>query len=265
MRGNVSNINQSDGVLKFCSLNVCGLKQRLKFPEFTEFLNEYDFICVSETHTDDTDDVDIDGYTFYSKHRAQNYRRKSGGIGIYVRNYFSKYVSVLNSESDYGLWLEIDKALSQTDEHVTLGNIYLPPESSRFYNVDEMNLLQQEIANMCAINTCTWLCGDINARIANLPDFLPSDPHLNELLDFDLELQSQLNKQRHLERLSIPLNRTTKDTRTNAHGLRLIEICRNNNLFILNGRVGTDTEVGALTFRDTSIIDYVIATAECFE
>ena len=35
----------------------------------------------------------------------------------------------------------------------------------------------------------------------------------------------------------------------------LIDTCKLNNLFILNGRCGTDNNVGAMTFRNQSIID----------
>ena len=55
------------------------------------------------------------------------------------------------------------------------------------------------------------------------------------------------------------------DEKTNAHGMLLIDICRNNNIFILNGRAGSDSGLGNYTFRDKSVLDYVIATADCFE
>ena len=35
----------------------------------------------------------------------------------------------------------------------------------------------------------------------------------------------------------------------------LIDICKNNNLFILNGRCGKDKGVGAFTFKQCSVID----------
>jgi len=50
----------------------------------------------------------------------------------------------------------------------------------------------------------------------------------------------------------------------NSNGLALVDICRNNNLFILNGRMGTDKDTGQFTYRNSSVIDYAIATAECF-
>jgi len=44
--------------------------------------------------------------------------------------------------------------------------------------------------------------------------------------------------------------------------LKSVEI---KNLFIVNGRLDKDRLIGALTFRDKSVIDYAIVTAECFE
>ena len=54
----------------------------------------------------------------------------------------------------------------------------------------------------------------------------------------------------------------SKDKKTNAHGIRFTDICRNNDLFILNGSLYNDTD-GNFTFKQKSVIDYVIATADC--
>ena len=42
-------------------------------------------------------------------------------------------------------------------------------------------------------------------------------------------------------------------------------MCKNNNLTILNGRYGHDKQIGAMTFRDTSVIDYALASSDTFE
>lgn len=39
----------------------------------------------------------------------------------------------------------------------------------------------------------------------------------------------------------------------------------NINLFILNGRVGNDKNIGEFTFQDSAVIDYTIATYDCFK
>ncbi|MCW4343918.1 MAG: reverse transcriptase family protein [Candidatus Thiodiazotropha endolucinida] len=60
----------------------------------------------------------------------------------------------------------------------------------------------------------------------------------------------------------MPIQRCSKDTVLNNLGNSLIELCKSNNLCILNGRCGDDKNVGNLTFRNTSVIDYTIVSAE---
>ncbi len=106
------------------------------------------------------------------------------------------------------------------------------------------------------------LIGDINARTANLADFTPPDDFLADYFNFDDETVSLFHKTQLLEKLGYSLTRTSQDSKTNAHGLMLIELCENNNMFILNRRVGHDNNRERLTYRDTSVIDYVCATPE---
>ena len=139
---------QNSDSLSLCVLNVCGLKRRLNYPEFLDFLHKYDIMCVTETKTDDSDDVNIEGYAFLSKHRSQAYKRKSGGIGVYVRNEISQYINVVHGESEYIMWLTIDKKLTNYTENAILGVTYLPPESSRFLNEDDFRTFEIEISNI---------------------------------------------------------------------------------------------------------------------
>ena len=50
------------------------------------------------------------------------------------------------------------------------------------------------------------------------------------------------------------------DKKKNNNGFKLIDICKNNNLTILNGRFGKDKNIGNATFRGISVIDYVISS-----
>ena len=82
-------------------------KKRLNYPEFVDFVNMYDLFCISETHLDEYDIVDLNGFHLISKHRMQNYRRKSGGIGIYIKDNISQYVHAVPNNSEYILWVSI--------------------------------------------------------------------------------------------------------------------------------------------------------------
>ena len=68
------------------------------------------------------------------------------------------------------------------------------------------------------------------------------------------------NQKSTLETMGIQLHRSSMDKHTNNNGYRLVEICKNNNLTILNGRFGRDKGIGRMTFRNTSVIDYAISS-----
>ena len=74
-----------------------------------------------------------------------------------------------------------------------------------------------------------------------------------------------------LEQYKFSKNRKSKDSVVNNEGNQLLDICKSNNLIILNGRCGQDKETGAYTFKGISVIDYTIASTEvlkyidCFE
>ena len=72
---------------KVVFINVWELLSKLNFPDFIDFIAEYDLICICESKLDDADvhNVDLDGYHFIPYNRKK-YLRKSGGIGIFVKN-----------------------------------------------------------------------------------------------------------------------------------------------------------------------------------
>ena len=60
------------------------------------------------------------------------------------------------------------------------------------------------------------------------------------------------------------MKRNSSDSKINSIGLKLLEICKRNNLFIANGRIGEDRQIGKCTFRETSVIDYALITFNCY-
>ena len=65
-----------------------------------------------------------------------------------------------------------------------------------------------------------------------------------------------------LELYDIPHTRKSQDKNTNNNNYKMIEICKNNNLFILNGRLDKDRNIGAFTFRHQSVIDYMLSSVD---
>jgi hypothetical protein len=64
----------------------------------------------------------------------------------------------------------------------------------------------------------------------------------------------------------IHLHRKSSDKdRCNAYGNKLLNMCKNNNIYIANGRVGNDKNIGKVTSKESnSTVDYFIIASELF-
>lgn len=116
---------------------------------------------------------------------------------------------------------------------------------------------------MCGQSSFVCLTGDMNARTATLRDFITADTFIADPFESDQETLQFYNQAEQLHTLNINKNRVSRDKHTNNNGYKLIDICINNNLFILNGRFGKDKTEGKLTFRDQSLFDYTICSFDC--
>ena len=238
------------------------IRRKLLYPEFCNLIQEYDLFCVIETKVDSSDIIGLRCYKFFSQCRKQRFIRKSGGIGVFVKESISPYISVIESASDYILWLKLSKSFLQTDEDFIFGVVYIPPTDSKFNNSDELDLFEVEITSMCISHRNVFLMGDFNARTQNKEDFIDADDFFAQHFGFDDTVYQFYNISCLLAQFNLDRHRVSKDNVSNNEGNLLIEICRSNNLFILNGRCGNDKGIGAFTFRNTSVIDYSLASAQ---
>ena len=208
------------------------------------------------------DEISLEGYKYVHQTRKQKFLRKSGGIGVFVRNEMCQNIELMPSSSDYVLWLKLFNKASTCKTEIILGVVYQPPESSKYCTEDEMQLLDVEISSMCIENKFVFMLGDFNARIAKMDDFVEADPFIADYFEFDDVLYNYFNKSDILKLSQMSKTRVSQDNIVNKLGVKLIYMCKSNNLFILNSRCGEDREIGKLTFRDISIIDYAIASAD---
>ena len=115
---------------------------------------------------------------------------------------------------------------------------------------------------MCSLSNYVWLTGDMYARTAVLCYYIVADPLIADFMDFDQSTLNFFNQANSLCSININKERVSQDSKTNTNGYKLIDICRNNNLFILNGRFGKDKRLGKFTFREQSLIDYTLCSFE---
>ena len=194
--------------LKFATINICGLENKLKFPDFDTFINQYDFVCITETKLDDFDSINIPGYTFFGINR-KNARRKSGGVGLLVKNTLSQYIQTFdNLSSENCFWFTISKDICFKD--IVFGVVYLPPEGSPYSSIDLFDNIENDIIQLNVNDDkCICLTGDLNARCGTLSDFVNFEDAISEI-NFDSETNSLLNRNNLLD-LGFPLGRYSND------------------------------------------------------
>ena len=203
------------------------------------------------------------GYKIYHNNRKAVSRYRSGGITLLVKDELSPFVTVLKNESKLALWFSISKTIMQNDTDLICGIIYIPPIGSKFAHQDPYLELQNEFDIFCSNSKNTLLFGDYNSRTASHSDFVRIDNFICDVYGNDDLLSENLEIIQCFDKCHIPLERKNIDTVSNAYGQQLIEFCKNNNIFMLNGRL--DQEDLKLTCKNKSTVDYFLSSAHNFE
>ena len=107
--------------------------------------------------------------------------------------------------------------------------------------------------------------GDCNSRTGTLNDFVVPYKFICESQGNVSLLNENLSIIQCLERNNIPIKRSSADQVRNVYGNQLIEFCKNNDLFIVNGRLNKSNSPPKTTCNDKSTIDYFISTAYNFD
>jgi hypothetical protein len=239
------------------SVNVCGLTSKLKFPDFIDFIQKNDIVCINESKLDEFDvpNINIDGYQFWSKHR-QKCTRRSGGVGVFVKNELieKNLISKLNVKDESNVLLfKLHKELCGID--IVCGAIYIEPENSNYARPEVFENLEEDLIDFIDHNI--MLIGDFNSRIANLNDLYIDNS--SNFLPFSMEC-NDFSIEEFLLKCGARVKRISKDTYINKYGRQLIALCHKTNMFLLNGRVGSDAGIGKLTCKESSTVDYCITS-----
>ena len=256
--------------MNFLSLNVCGLISKLNCPAFISLINRYEIIGLQETKTDDIDTctIDIPGYTVFLNNRSCSSRNRSGGIALVVKNDIVPYVKIHEKINDLILLFSVSSALnsaSNVKEDLICGIVYIPPCGSK-YAVEDPFLEKQEVLLKYGSDANNFLLfGDFNSRTGILADYVHMDTFMCNRLGIE-ELDEENSYILNLfEKCQIPLTRKNADNTINTYGRSMIDFCKNINVFILNSRLSDEQLRPKLTCKDSSTVDYFIASATIFE
>lgn len=174
-------------------------------------------------------------------------KKKSGGIIIIYKEELKSMLQFYNTPSDFVQWLKLSKKLINQAYDVILGCIYIPPENSKYSSVDCFQDIENEMNDNFEMNNQFVLVGDFNAKTKNLDDFVQPDDTLIEALDINSndDLFKYFYDVQKLDNLHIPLKRVSQcKARPNSFGYKMLDFCKENNVYIANGRIGKDKSVG---------------------
>ena len=257
MPGQISDCPQlRKQTLSFSAWNVKDLVDRIlgdKFEnqDFIDHLNKFDSIVLSETWTNRSVDV-LDYKCISSTEQKRNKGRLSGGVMILYKNQFSSKV-VIQKRSKYYIWIQIDKSLLRKTKDLFLCRVYIPPETSIYFFKDLFEELESDIAEFSSKGFIMFL-GDLNARTRKLNDYIIPD---------DNNFVGSVG----LENYIIPKNRNNCNNFVNNYGKIFLDICKNHDLHILDGRIMGDS-MGNFTDHSSqgvSSIDYIICDQVFFQ
>ena len=234
---------------------------KLEMQEVYDKVKKFDLFGVSETHLLPKNGKQLDLFQNFHSYRKHGKRRNygSGGISIYIKNNIVNGTSVIHGESSDCMWVCLKKSFFQLEEDIYICFIYIPPVNSTFTNSQENNSFELLENDVCKFKSKgrVVLMGDFNSRTSASPDFNVIDD------DKYTPVPEQYNSDEH-ESL---YNRENEDIcSVNEYGKKLLELCIETELRILNGRMLGDLE-GKLTchkWNGSSTVDYGIVQNSLF-
>ena len=108
-------------------------------------LEKYDVNIFTESKIDDLDVLKLPNNYIYHSQNRKKYNKKSGGITVVYRS--SLKLNVIETESDFVLWLKLDIA-HENFSCLFLGCIYIPPEGSNYSSPDAFEEIENEFITL---------------------------------------------------------------------------------------------------------------------
>ena len=251
--GNHKNGNR----INICGLNVCGLNSKLDNGVFKDYLQKFDIFCVTESRTSVGDP--INNYTVFNmENKPKKKCQYPGihGIQVYISDRIASLCSIIN-DINFAcrsvLWINVAN-------NFILGTVYIPCDRSPHYWPEFFEDFEEDISDIKSqYDLPLMIIGDFNSRTGTLNEIMLLD---NDDIVLDSSYFKYPDVLNTLKYLNMPIKRSNVDKSTNHNGNNLVDLCKVQELVIVNGRIGADKNIGRTTCDDISTIDYVICTPD---
>ena len=203
------------------------------------------------------------GFQVFCKNRHNLTNWRSGGVLIAIRTNFAPNYVQRTVNTDFCVCVQINSSILNFEKNLVIMAAYIPPHTSRYSNIGMFDDLTQSIIDLSIDTNYLVLCGDLNAHTNERQDWQADQP---VGLAIEAELDALISPNHSvadmLKAAQIPLYRKSTDTSRDLghYGTALIELCKNLDICIVNGRWGDDKLVGKPTSTDNTVIDYMICS-----
>ena len=225
--------------------NINALGDKLGEDDIQEIIKKNDINVFLESMKDKDFDIDIPGFLCKNFPRKTNRNKKiSGGIVVLLSEKLGKLIN-FTCNNDCIVWATITNPDNNCLIH--MGFIYIPPTNSSYSSKDVFGELENEISIKKATGR-VLLAGDFNSRMpANFKDYVMN------LDDYNYE--------------PITTSRKNEDPNINSYGIRLLEMCRNTGIQIVNGREPHSSLTSCRTcykWNGASTVDWLLSEPSFF-
>ena len=228
---------------------------KIQSVEFLDSLDNYDINILTETWGC-SHDITVLNFEVEvikpNKIKSKKSGRSSGGILVLYKKHLKPNFEVISRHKNY-IWFKLKDAYTFNTLEGYMNTLYIcatyiPPESSPYFDDTIFDNVRDDMNNFSCQGNPIMICGDFNARTSNVNDFISiSDKHCPN--------NSITTK--------IDTSRRNIDPELNSHGQKLIQLCKENNLRIGNGRCSGDS-FGKCTFFSAqghkSLVDYTFVS-----
>ena len=226
-------------------LNVGGISSKFRYKILSEYIKKIDIALFSETHLSKIPQHQFPDYDIFSLKQ----KTRLHGLALLIKSSVFTYRKKLNTRSRCVLLYVLGS--SESNINFIAGSVYVPGDGSKYADPNDFDIISEDLLTIQSkYNSPFILMGDFNARSGNLGDLI-GDPDTN-----DVEFRP-------------PTPRFSKDKKVDVHGRNLVKMCRDLNLKIVNGNLGSDSGIGNFTCHkknhnifNESVVDYCIIS-EC--
>ena len=254
-------------------MNIAGnLKEKIHHAYVRSVLSNHDIIGVCHTGSEQIEQMRTHKCILMPRTHAPTH----GGVACLIKEWLVPFCRVTRKHPHLGiLWIRV--SLPQCAHTLYFAVCYFPPKDSSYYKDTQYTIrthfdtLRQDIAEFASSGQI-MLCGDFNARTGRSSDIADACDW-SGMEDAGIAVPVVSAMDNLLQNLPTRYS-TDYKSKDGKMGKPLLELCQDNQLVILNGRLPGDCDMmkgGACTFyargrSGRSLIDYFIASPTlCFD